>query len=183
MLVRWLRLLSLLTLIVTLYFLVPVSTTVHREEIVRIVLSVAVFLGLAVGMVRLLRLQIYDSSHRIDGLVAGIALVVVVFAYAFYVLNARRPDELVGLETRLDALYFAVTTLTTVGYGDVYAAGQLARALVLTQMVFNVIFIATAATVLSTRVRIAAEARGQQRRGQQRSPGSGEERAAPDNAQ
>jgi voltage-gated potassium channel len=59
-----------------------------------------------------------------------------------------------------------MTTMTTVGTGDVHAAGQVARALVLVQMVFNVVFVATIATLLSTRVRLAAESRAQARRTQ-----------------
>jgi Ion channel len=46
--------------------------------------------------------------------------------------------EFEGLATRIDALYFALTTLFTVGYGDIHPVGQLARALVSVQMVLNV---------------------------------------------
>ena len=69
-----------------------------------------------------------------------------------------------GLHTRLDSLYFTMTTLTTVGYGDIHATGQTARALVLVQMVFNVVFVAAAATLLSARIREAARERFEARR-------------------
>ena len=49
-----------------------------------------------------------------------------------------RPGEFDGLLTRIDALYFVVTTLVTVGYGDIHPVGQLARALVSVQMVLKV---------------------------------------------
>ena len=44
-----------------------------------------------------------------------------------------------------------MTTLLTIGFGDIHAAGQAARALVLVQMVFNVVIIATAATTINSR--------------------------------
>jgi voltage-gated potassium channel len=166
MVVRWLRLTGVLVLILTLYFVVPVDTKPHAENGVRVLLSVLVLVGLAVGMVRQLRLHLDDASRKLDGLVIGIVLVVVVFAYAFYVLDKQTPGEIAGMKTRLDSLYFAMTTMTTIGTGDVHAAGQAARALVLVQMVFNVLFVATAATLLTTRIRTAAEIRSHERRSQ-----------------
>jgi voltage-gated potassium channel len=78
------------------------------------------------------------------------ALVLVVYAtIAFFALVylgvAREPGQFTGLETRIDALYFTTSTLTTVGYGDVAPVGQLARTAVTVQMLFNVLFVAVAA--------------------------------------
>ena len=53
-----------------------------------------------------------------------------------------------GVETRVDARYFALATLTTVGYGDVSAQGQVARAVVCGQLVFSIGVVATGASVL-----------------------------------
>ena len=84
----------------------------------------------------------------------------------------ERPSQIAGLHTRLDSLYFATTTLATVGTGDVHAAGQVARALVLVQMIFNVVFVATIAALLSARVKSAAELRAEERRRQREAKGS-----------
>lgn len=164
---RWLRLCAVLALIFALYFAVPVETTPVRGTVVRVLVSALVFVGLAVGMVRQLKMHLDDASRRLDGLIVGIILVVVVFSFVFYVLDQRDPAQFVGLQTRLDALYFAMTTLTTVGTGDVHAAGQTARGLVLVQMVFNVAFVATTVTLLSARIRAIAEGRARERRAQQ----------------
>jgi voltage-gated potassium channel len=77
----------------------------------------------------------------------------------FYLLNAQNPEQLEGLSTRVDALYFTMSTLTTVGFGDVHATGQAARIMVVIQMAFNLVFVATAAAVLSARIRAAATKR------------------------
>jgi voltage-gated potassium channel len=163
---RWLRLGGLVLLIVVLYFAAPVSLTPHWENAVRLLVSALTLVALAVGIVWQLRRHLDDASRRVDGLIVSIVIVLVVFAHAFYVLNKNDPTQIVGLSTRVDALYFAMTTMTTVGTGDVHAQGQIARSLVLVQMVFNVVFVATIATLLSTRVRLAAENRAQERRTQ-----------------
>jgi voltage-gated potassium channel len=46
----------------------------------------------------------------------------------------------------------------------VHAVGQAARAMVLVQMVFNVVFLGTAVALLSTRIRAVATARAAQAR-------------------
>jgi hypothetical protein len=89
---------------------------------------------------------------------------VVVFAFSAYTLERGDPTQFEGLETRLDALYFAAATAATVGFGDVHAVGQGARALVLGQMVFNVVLLGAAVALLSARVRAAAGARAGARR-------------------
>jgi voltage-gated potassium channel len=162
--VRWVRLSAVLVLVVTLYFVAPVSGEITRDTVGRVVLAVAVLAGLAFAMVRQLRWQLDGTTRRVDGLVASIAVVIVVFSYAFYTMAVHHPDQVTGLRTRLDALYFVVTNLTTIGTGDVHATGQAARALVLVQVLFNVVFVATAVSLLSSRVRAAAEARAEQRR-------------------
>lgn len=164
--VRWLRLLGIVTLILVVYFIVPVEVNAQWATVARGLVSVLVFIGLAVGMVYQLRAHIDDTSRRLDGLVVGIVLVDVVFAHTFYVIQQQNPEEFAGLHTRLDSLYFATTTLVTVGTGDVHAAGQVGRALVLVQMVFNVVFVATTATLLTSRIREAAVVRSRQRQPQ-----------------
>jgi voltage-gated potassium channel len=68
------------------------------------------------------------------------------FAEAFYLLS-RMPGQVADLHTKTDALYFTLTTLSTVGYGDVHAVGQLARVAVIIQIAFNLTFLGTAAAV------------------------------------
>ena len=88
------------------------------------------------------------------------------FALGFYVLAQRNPAQIIDLHTRVDALYFTMSTLTTVGFGDVHATGQTARVLVLVQMVFNIVFVTTAAALLSSRIRsVAAERAAAHRHG------------------
>lgn len=60
--------------------------------------------------------------------------------------------ELVGIATRIDALYFSTVTMTTVGYGEIHATGQVARALVTMQLVFDVAFLGVLASLLSRRL-------------------------------
>ena len=83
---------------------------------------------------------------RLLSLFVLLLVTVFFFAEAFYLLG-RMPGQMADLRTKTDALYFTLTTLATVGYGDVHAVGQLARVAVIIQISFNLTFLGTAAAV------------------------------------
>jgi voltage-gated potassium channel Kch len=89
-------------------------------------------------------------------LVLLLEIVMLVFALLYFTLAVKVDDQMYGIHTRLDALYFTVTTMTTVGYGDIHPVGQLARAICTIHLVFDLVFIAAFAGLVrrtvSTRV-------------------------------
>ncbi len=156
---------ALVGLILVAYFSVPVERKLP-DNLTRAVIILVVLGGLALGMTRMLRVHALDEGGRIEGLVIGILLVVVVFAYVFYALAHNQPNQVVGLHTRLDALYFTVSTLTTIGFGDIHAEGQSARALVLVQVIFDLVFVAASVSLITSRIRTQAQRRQQERANQ-----------------
>jgi voltage-gated potassium channel Kch len=141
-------------LLLLAYFLVPVEADPNGLRLAlrslgTLLLVVAVAL-LVTGQVRRQltapagAAELSSVIRLVVALIAGL----LVFALADYVVADSRPGQFVGLNTRIDALYFALTTLTTVGYGDVHAQGQIARVVVCGQMVFSIGVIATGASIV-----------------------------------
>lgn len=161
---RWLRMGAILGLIVTAYWTMPVSLDLDAGAAAGLAISLVALSLLAVAVLSEVRLQMMNPDRRLDALVIAMMIAVLGFAFGFYLMSQRDPTQIVGLETRLDALYFTMTTLLTVGYGDIHAAGQAARLLVLVAMVFNVVIIAAAGSTVSGRVRSNAEKRAEERR-------------------
>ena len=92
-------------------------------------------------------LELQHLRAGVAGRTAGalaimLVLLVMSFSLTFYLVELLAPQQLAGLNTRTDALYFTLTTMSTVGFGDVHAEGQLARALVCGLIVFNVVVVA-----------------------------------------
>lgn len=161
---RWGRLVMVLILVVVLFFVVPVRSSTTHSMVFRITITVLLVAGLALAVVVQIRHQLEAEDRRVDGLVLAAVLGVFAFALGFYAIEQHSPDQIAGLHTRLDALYFTMSTVLTIGYGDVHAQGQMARAVVLVQMVFDVVVLAAAATTLSARVRRTAASRAADRR-------------------
>lgn len=87
--------------------------------------------------------------HRVQQLLTALYLLVLGFALLYIVTETAAPEQFAGMANRTDALYFSVTIMGTVGFGDVHAAGTPARLMVTVQMLFNLIYLGTALRVLS----------------------------------
>ncbi|MEI7056665.1 potassium channel family protein [Nocardioides sp. CCNWLW239] len=150
-------LVGVVVLLVAFYFVVPVSADPRGGMVLRVGGSVVAVCLLAVVLGRQLVRHARDLDRHVDGLVASIVLVLVLFALAYYALQLHSPGQMEGVRTRLDALYFSAATMLTIGYGDAHPAGQAARGLALVQMVFDVVYVAAAVRLLSARVGSKAE--------------------------
>lgn len=82
-----------------------------------------------------------------EALLLVVAMVVFGFS-ALYLAIAHHEGQFEGLRTRVDAVYFTVTTLSTVGFGDVHAVGRGARAAVTIQILLDLTVIAGAVKLL-----------------------------------
>jgi hypothetical protein len=90
--------------------------------------------------------------EAIEALVLMLAMLITGFGAVYFAMN-RDGRQISGLDTRLDAIYFTVTTLATVGFGDIAAASQSARLLVTVQMMFDLVFVGVAVRVFANMAR------------------------------
>ncbi|MET0929304.1 MAG: potassium channel family protein [Aeromicrobium sp.] len=141
---RWRPLWSLVGLLVA-YFAVPLDWNGSTASIVLgLALTSAGLVLLGWMMVaELLHMRAGDAGRATGPLMILLALLVMTFSLAFYLVDLLSPRQMAGLSTRTDALYFTLSTMTTIGYGDVHAEGQVARALVCGLIVFNVVVVAS----------------------------------------
>ncbi len=140
----WVRSVVALTLLLALYFVAPLGTGEDPLPLTASVLLVVVG-GVALAWVisvQAARQVRGERDAELHSLLLLLWLVVALFSTAYVLLDHADPGQLVGVETRLDSVYFTLTTLATVGYGDAHAAGQVARGLVSLQIVFDVLFVA-----------------------------------------
>lgn len=151
--------LLLIAAMAAVYFLLPVPGQMRPDR-----WEIFFWCGIALlGSLILLairRLFRAGEAARVRGLIMLLCLTVLFFAYTDRTL-AELPGQFASLHTKTDALYFNVSTVATVGFGDVHAVGQLARGAVTIQIVFNLVFLGAAVGVISSRVRARASQRAQ----------------------
>jgi voltage-gated potassium channel len=141
------------------YFAVPIPGRMREASWALLFSCGVVVLGVLI-LLAIRRLLRAGEGARIRGLALLLVLTVLWFSWIEDAL-AGLPGQFADLHTKVDSLYFNVSTLSTVGFGDVHAAGQLARAAVTVQIVFNLVFIGAAAGIVSGALRSRATRRMQ----------------------
>jgi voltage-gated potassium channel len=142
----WVRPVLSLSGLLVAYYAFPLRLDTASETAVSVILTV---LGLGVlGWTlasELMHARRGGETRSTRVLIFLLILLVMMFSLTFFLVNHVDPDQITGLDTRTDALYFTLSTMATVGYGDVHAEGQLARGLASALIVFNVVVVASLA--------------------------------------
>ena len=125
------------------YYAFPLHVDSVQETAASVLLTA---LGLGVLgytlVTELLQTRRGEETRSTRVLIILLILLVMSFSLVFFLVNDVDPQQIVGLDTRTDALYFTLVTMATVGYGDIHAEGQVARALVCGLIVFNIVVVA-----------------------------------------
>jgi voltage-gated potassium channel len=124
--------------LVTLFYVLPLDR-----------LNVPLWVVLTVGLVILFAISAwqlnavlrarYPAVRAIEALAITVPLFLLLFASAYFVMEKGSPASFTHSLTRTDALYFTVTTFSTVGYGDITPASQTARVVVTVQMLLDLL--------------------------------------------
>src|SRR3954447_20978759 len=104
-----------------LYFALPLDRKFSVLTVVGLVaglIVVAVLIGL---QTRAIIRSPYPRLTAITALVVSIPLFVLSFSTTYYLMERTTSQAFTQSMTRLDSLYFTVTMVTTVGFGDITA--------------------------------------------------------------
>lgn len=123
------------------------------------------FLNMLVGDIR----HIHVNPIGLRASILGVMVLEVLALFSLtYLAISDHPGQIIGMTTPLDSLYFTMTTLMTIGFGDIAAQGQLARGTVLVQMFFSVLVLSASVRLLQSLARAVTRERG--------APGDGQDR-------
>ena len=154
-----LRGLLITTVLVVLYYLLPLDQPWDTGTAIRLLIGLLIFAGVTVWQVRTIADSPYPGLRAAEALGLIIPLYLLLFASTYFLMERASAANFTQPLTRTDALYFSVTVFTTVGFGDIAAKSETARVVLIVQMLADLALLGAGARVLLGAVR-----RGQQRR-------------------
>jgi voltage-gated potassium channel len=153
-----LRTLLSTTVLVVLYYVLPLDEPWNGDTAVRILIGLLVFAGITVWQVRTIAGSRYPAVKAIEALGLIVPFYLLLFASTYFVMDRAAAANFTQPLTRTDALYFAVTVFSTVGFGDIAPRSEATRVVLIVQMLGDIALLGAGARVLLGAVR-----RGQQR--------------------
>jgi len=145
--------------LVVVYYRAPLDQRLDAGVLVW--LSVGL-VGLAVALAWQVRAVLASDTPRLraaEAAAVGLPFLVLLYAAAYAALSLGDPASFTQRLGRTDALYFAMTVFSTVGFGDITPVTQFARLLTTTQMVMGLVAVGVVAKLLFGAVQVAVDRR------------------------
>lgn len=146
-------------LLVTGYFTVPI--TEHPATPTGLLL-VGGLVGVTILLTWHLRSIVrspYPRARAAAALTTTATLFVVLFSGVYFVMSRSQAGSFTEPLSRLDAVYFTITVLATVGFGDIAAVTPAARVATTVQMLGDIVLVGVVARLVVGAVRRGLERR------------------------
>ena len=149
---RWLAGIAAIAGLIGIYaLLAPIDLTGHpaRLALFSTFMLTSYWAIFAVALARLTRSK-YPGTDGIILLLLLFTILLLGFAYLYNSISVFEPGTFTtNMDTKLSAIYFSVTTLSTVGFGEISPANDTARTIVMAQMLLDLALLGLGVKLLS----------------------------------
>lgn len=132
-----LRIVFLIVLLIALYAVLPAASRSGVKTLAQLTVGLLVLVGLLVWEVR----SILDADHpevrAAETIALAVSVLIIVFAFTYLSLSHANPASFSQRLDHVGAVYFTVTVISTVGFGDIVARTDAARILVTVQILLD----------------------------------------------
>jgi len=137
-------------LLIGVFYILPVDGSSGKALAIRLVASVIIIFGVVLWQWR--RINASELPELRAAVAVGflVPLFFVLFATTYLSMSHAGPTTFSQVLDHTRALYFTITVFSTVGFGDITPRTDVARAIVMTQMVLDLIVIGVALRILFT---------------------------------
>lgn len=137
-----------LTLLVIAFSLTPDGGSLSTSFAIRVIGAVTIVVGAILFALRSVIRAEFPILRAIETISMVVGVLIVGFASVYLTASAAASDAFSEPLDHTGAIYFALTTTTTVGFGDIAPRSNPARIAVMVQMVANVIVLGVATRLL-----------------------------------
>jgi len=120
-----------------LYLLLPLRNITGAQTLLLFIGGLVVFAVAVLRQVTSIVASDYPRLRAIVGIGTAIPMLIVVFSAVYVALSIHHPASFSEPIDKVGGLYFTITILATVGFGDIVAKTDVTRIVVTIQMIFD----------------------------------------------
>jgi hypothetical protein len=125
-----------------LYAFVPVPGRSGAGAIIGMVVGLLLFVVLVGWQLHSIVRAKHPVLQAVEAVAFALLMLIVVFAFTYLTISRADPQSFSEALDRVDAMYFTVSTISTVGLGDITPISLGARTVVTFQMLFDLALLA-----------------------------------------
>lgn len=130
------------------YYLLPIEHHPHQSIILRLGIAFVIFVAVLLNELRAILNHNYPTLRAGVSMATVIPLFLVLFAWVYITISHSSPQAFNMPLSRTEALYFATTVFSTVGFGDIVPKTDAVRAVVMVQMLADLVVLAVVVRLL-----------------------------------
>jgi voltage-gated potassium channel len=129
------------TLLLVVYYMVPLGGNGTLRIVALLLVGGLAYVAAVNRQLRKVAVASLPGLQAIQGVVLSVLLFLVLFATVYLAMAAATPGSFSEQLTHSRALYFAVTVLSTVGFGDITPRTDTASMVVSVQMLLDLVLV------------------------------------------
>jgi len=119
------------------YSLVPLGAFLSAGPLLRLIAGLIAVVVVLVWQVRRILVSSHPTLQAVEATVLAVAMFVFVFSLVYLAISIGDTESFSEPLDRISAVYFTITVLGTVGFGDIAARTDVARLTVAAQMLLD----------------------------------------------
>ncbi|HSP38138.1 MAG TPA: ion channel [Frankiaceae bacterium] len=145
-----------------LYSVAPLKERPDPRIVVELVISLVILIAIVAWEIRAIVRSTYPGLQAVEAVAISVPLLILVFSTVYIELTRTDSTSFTQPLGRVAAVYFTVTVLATVGFGDISPVTDMARLVVTSQMVADLILVGFIAKVLFGAVQLRRQTLAEQ---------------------
>ena len=148
-----LRSILIISALLAVYFTLPLRGRASAAGLVFLAVGLVGFVALFLWQLRAVSTAGSPRQRAVEALTVSATVYLLVFSTTYVLLEHSDPSAFSSPLTQVSALYFSVTVLSTVGFGDITPVSDVARLAVTVQMLGDLVYLGLGLRLLLGAVR------------------------------